>query len=94
MLWYGLGRPAITDLKKGNWSLFVLFKWRFVFGIIMRWEGREPFLSPFRRSPPDAITTPGLINAAALLRLSFAKVSNTKDVPNRQTRQEILCVFT
>ena len=28
-------------LKVGNWSVFVLFGWRFVFGIIMRWEGRR-----------------------------------------------------
>ena len=27
-------------LKIGNWSVFVLFGWRFVFGMIMRWEGR------------------------------------------------------
>ena len=32
-------------LKIGNWSVFVLFGWCFVFGIIMRWEGREPFPS-------------------------------------------------
>ena len=27
-------------LKIGNWFVFVLFGWRFVFRIIMRWEGR------------------------------------------------------
>ena len=35
VLWYGLGRPVVT-LKIGNWTVFVLFGWRFVFGIIMR----------------------------------------------------------
>ena len=28
--------------KIRNYSIFVLFGWRFVFGKIMRWEGREP----------------------------------------------------
>ena len=55
VLWYGLGRPVITPLKIGNnWSVFVLFGWRFVFGIIMRWDGREP-------APSDAITTLGIL---------------------------------
>ena len=58
-------------LKIDNWSVFVLFGWRFVFGIIMRWEGREPFQS-------DVITTLGNNKAASLL-LSFKKVSSTKD---------------
>ena len=35
MLWYGLGRPVITS-EIGNWSVFVLLAWRFVFGIIMK----------------------------------------------------------
>ena len=56
-----------------------------VFGIIMRWDGREPAMS-------DAIMTLGIINhdvrchldsgnnkAASLLLLRFTKVSNTKD---------------
>ena len=30
-------------LKIGNWYVFVLFGCRFVFGVIMRWEGRESF---------------------------------------------------
>ena len=34
-LWYYLGRPVVTP-KIGNWSVFVLFGWRFVFGIIMK----------------------------------------------------------
>ena len=67
------------------WSVFLLFGWRFVFGIIMRWEGREPFLS-------DAITTLGSNKAACLLRLNFAKVSSTKDLLNRQTCEGILCL--
>ena len=47
VLWYGLGRPVITS-KIGNWSVWVLIGWRFVFGIIMRWDGREP---PHRQMP-------------------------------------------
>ena len=35
LLWYGLGRPVITS-EIGNWSVFVLFGWYFVFGIIMK----------------------------------------------------------
>ena len=35
VLWYGLGRPVITP-ETGNWSVFVLLGWRFVFGIIMK----------------------------------------------------------
>ena len=31
-------------LKIGNWSVFVLFGWRFVFGIVMRWKGESPSL--------------------------------------------------
>ena len=34
MLWYGLGRPVVTS-EIGNWSVFVVFGCRFVFGIIM-----------------------------------------------------------
>ena len=86
MLWYGLGRPVITP-KIGNWFVFILFGWRFVFGIIMIWEGREP-------SHSDVITTLGLIKAAALRLLSFAKVTSTKDMLNRQACQGILCVST
>ena len=41
VLWYGLGRPVITS-KIGNGSVFVLFGSRLVFGIIMKWEQREP----------------------------------------------------
>ena len=53
----------------------------------MGWEGRDPF-------PSDAITTLGNNQAASLLLLSFAKVSNTKDLVNRQTCQGVLCVST
>ena len=35
VLRYGLGRPVITQ-KIGNWSVFVLLGWRFVFGIIIK----------------------------------------------------------
>ena len=41
VLWYGLGRPVITS-EIGNWSVFVLLGWRFVFGIIIKRAGREP----------------------------------------------------
>ena len=49
MLRYGLGRPVITPTI-GNWSVFVSFGWRFVFGIIMKRDRRELHVS-------DAITT-------------------------------------
>ena len=35
MLRYGLGRRVITS-EIGNWSVFLLLGWRFVFGIIMK----------------------------------------------------------
>ena len=41
MWWYGLGRPVITS-EIGNWSVFVLLGWLFVFGIIVKRDGREP----------------------------------------------------
>ena len=53
MLWYGLGRPVITS-DIGNWSVFILLGWRFVFGIIIK-ETRE---SP---ASSDAITNLGII---------------------------------
>ena len=37
------------SLKIGNWSVFVLFGWRFEFGTVMRWKGRQPY-------PSDAVT--------------------------------------
>ena len=43
MLWCGLGRPEITS-EIDNWSVFVLLGWRFVLGIIMKWDGREPYI--------------------------------------------------
>ena len=52
MLWYGLGRPVITS-EIGNRSVFVLLGWCFVFGIIIKIDGREP--------TSDAITTLGII---------------------------------
>ena len=64
---------------------FRLFGWRFVFGIIMRWEGREPYQS-------DVITTWGSSIAASLLLLSSE--SNTKDLLNRHTCQGMLSVST
>ena len=82
VLWYGLGRPVVTS-KVGSWLVFVLFGWRFVFGIIMRWDGREP-------APADAITTLGNNKVASLLLLRSAKVSGTKDLLDRPTCQGIL----
>ena len=35
VLWYGLGRPVIIS-EIGNWSVFVLLGWRFVFVIIIK----------------------------------------------------------
>ena len=35
VLRYGLGRPVVTP-NIGNWSIFVLLGWRFVFGIMMK----------------------------------------------------------
>ena len=53
VLWDGLGRPVITS-EKGHWSVFVLLGWRFVFGSIIKRDGREPASSA-------AITTLGII---------------------------------
>ena len=53
VLWYGLRRPVITS-EIGNWSVFVLLGWRFVFGIIIERDGESPASS-------DAITTLGII---------------------------------
>ena len=74
-------------LKIGNWSVFILFGWRFVFLIIMICEGLSPF-------PLDVITTLGNNEAASLLLLSFAKLINTKDLLSGQTCPEIrtLCL--
>ena len=53
VLWYGLGRPVIAS-EIGNWSVFVLLGWRFVFGTIIKREGESPTSS-------DAITTLGIV---------------------------------
>ena len=53
----------------------------------MRCEGRKSFSHTCHH---DA----GINKAAYFLRLSFAKVSNTKNMLNRQTCQGILCVST
>ena len=45
LLWYGLGRPVITS-EIGNWSVFVLLGWRFVFGIIMKRDGQTSSFEP------------------------------------------------
>ena len=73
----------------GNWSVFVFFGWRFVSGMIMGWEGREPFLS-------DAIGFWEIIKLPLSYQVlvSIAKVNNTKDLLDRQTCQGILCVST
>ena len=75
------GRASVTVLpwkagnylKIGNWSVFVSFGWRFVFGIIMRRDGREE-PAPFRCHHDS-----GNNKAASLLLLSPVKVSSTKD---------------
>ena len=52
---------------------------------------REPFSSPFSfRHHHES----GVNKAASLLLLSYAKLSNTKDMLHTQTCQEILCVST
>ena len=61
MLWYCLGRPVIT-LEIGNWSVLVLLGWRFVFGIIIKRDVREPRIV---RCHHDC----GNNKAASLLRL-------------------------
>ena len=68
LLWYGLGRPVVTS-EIGNWSVFVLLGWRFVFGIIIKRDGREPRIV---RCHHDS----GNNKAASLLRLLSSKVSN------------------
>ena len=78
LLWrYGLGRPVITS-KIGHWSIFVLLGWRCVFGIIMKWDGREPHVS-------DAITTPGIIKLLLSYVFWGSKWVIAKDSHNRQT---------
>ena len=68
VLWYALGRPVITS-EIGNWSVFVLLGWRFVFGIIIKRDGREPSIV---RCNHDS----GNKKAVSLLRLLRSKVSN------------------
>ena len=68
VLSYGLGRPVITS-EIGNWSVFVLLGWRFVFGIIIKRDGREPRIV---RCHHDS----GNNKAASLLCLQRSKVSN------------------
>ena len=68
VLWYGLGRPVVTS-EIGNWSVFVLLGWRFVFGIIIKRDGLEPRIVRCRH---DSVNN----KAASLLRLPRSKVSN------------------
>ena len=72
-------------LKMGNRLLFIQCGWRIVFGIITRWDQREPFPS---RCHHDA----GNDKAASPLLLGVPKVSNTNDMLSRQTCQGITCV--
>ena len=60
----------------GIWSVFVLFGWR--------------FYSEYEMGQSDVITTLGNNKGASLQLLTFAKVSSTKDLINRQTCQGIL----
>ena len=51
-LWWVVAPVMVRPWKAGiypkisNWSVFVLFGWRLVFGIIMKWDGREPHIPP------------------------------------------------
>ena len=94
---------ASNYLKIGHRSVFILFEWRFVVGITIRWEGlwamtyiyniahRGMALSvdPF---PSRCHRDSGIHKADSLLLQSYAKVSNTKDMLNRQTSMGILCL--
>ena len=68
LLWYGLGRPVITS-DIGNWSVFILLGWRFVFGIINKIDLREPHIVRYHHDSENN-------KAASLLRLLRSKVSN------------------
>ena len=68
MLWYGLGRPVITS-EIGNWSVFVLLGWRFVFGTIIKRDAREPRIVGCHHDS-------GNNTADSLLRLLRSKLSN------------------
>ena len=68
MLWYGLGRAVITS-EIYNWSAFVVLGWRFVFGIIIERDGRQPRIVRRHHDSENNI-------AASLLRLLTAKVRN------------------
>ena len=68
VLWYCLGRPVITS-DIGNLSVFVLLGWRFVFGIIIKRDGREPRIGTCHHDS-------GNNKAASLLRLLRSKESN------------------
>ena len=69
VLWYGLRRPVITSEIYGNWSVFVLLGWRFVFGIIIKRDGREPHIVGCHHDSWNN-------KAASLLRFLRSKVSN------------------
>ena len=62
MIWCGLGRPVIAQTI-GNWPVFVLLGWRFVFGISIKWDGREPHVLRCHRG------SGGITKAVSLLRL-------------------------
>ena len=66
VLWYGLGRPVIAP-KIGYWFIFVLLGWRFVFGIIMKWDGREPHIVRCHHG------SGGINEAVPLLRLKLGR---------------------
>ena len=72
--------------KIGNWSVSVLLGWRFVFGIIMKCDGREPHIVRYHHDSRNN-------KAASLLRLMrLNKLSSTKDYLNTQTCKGMLCV--
>ena len=62
-------RDRVITSEIGNWSVFVLLGWHFVFGIIIKRDGRE---SRIVRCHHDS----GNNKAASILRLLRSKVSN------------------
>ena len=68
LLWMAGNYLAFRELVR-----FVLFGWRFVFGIIMRWEGRWADGKGVEHSPSCCHRDPGIYKAVFLLLLSYAK---------------------
>ena len=80
VLWCGLRWPVITP-KIGNWPVFVLLGWRFVFGIFMKWDRREHHI-------PKCHHDSGSNKAASLLRLlRLNKVTPRTSLIGRPARE-------